>query len=277
MVVPGRAFGQVPASPEAPIVMRFAAFTAITGYERAVVDTLLTLLPGATRDRGGSAVLVLGSGTPRRLVACPLDEPGWIVGGVQPDGYLTLRRIGRAPSPLFDQQLEGQRVTLFGRRGPVPGVVGVRSIHLARGRSGGADEPFTTDDARVDVGATSARQAGELGLGVLTPVSLTKRPQWYGGELIAAPFAGRRAACAALVLAARAATPGAGSVTVAFVTEHNLSDRGLQTVRHTLGPFSDEWVVDLAVRHAGTPVETVSLREVILLRQRMEQWIRGTP
>ncbi len=80
---------------------------------------------------------------------------------------------------------------------------------------------------------------------------------------------------AAIVL--RAATPGAGSVIVAFVTEHNLSDRGLQTVRHTLGPFSDEWVVDLAVRHAGTPVETVSLRDVVLLRQRMEQWIRGTP
>jgi putative aminopeptidase FrvX len=34
---------------------------------------------------------------------------------------------------LFDQQLEGQRVTVFGQRGPVPAVVAVRSVHLTRG------------------------------------------------------------------------------------------------------------------------------------------------
>jgi hypothetical protein len=42
------------------------------------------------------------------------------VGGrrVRDDGYLTVRRLpGRAP-PLFDQQLEGNRVTLSGAEAP---------------------------------------------------------------------------------------------------------------------------------------------------------------
>ena len=281
-------------APPTSLAERFAAFTAVTGFEQSVVDTLLGgLLPGASRDRSGSAVLILGSGSPRRLVACPLDEPGWLVGSVGADGYLTLRRApGRLPSPLFDQQLEGHRVTLFGRWGPVPGVVAVRSVHLTRGRDAGADDPFSVDDARVDVGAARATGALALGVAVLTPVSLTKKPVRYGTDLLAAPMAGRRAACASLVLAAREAKPGSGTVVVAFVTEQNLSQRGLRTVRRTQGPFTDERLVDggtgapglpteskdgwiLPVAYASTPVETVSLAGADSLRARIGRWIVG--
>lgn len=284
------------ATAPAALVERFAAFSAVTGFEQAVVDTLLGgLLPGAIRDRSGSAVLVLGSGSPRRLVACPLDEPGWVVGRVQADGYLTLRRApGRWPSPLFDQQLEGHRITLFGRWGAVPGVVAVRSVHLTRGRDAGADDPFTVDDARVDVGAAAAEGARALGVDVLTPVLLTKKPQRYGTDLMAAPMAGRRAACAALVLAARESRPASGTVVVAFVTEQNLSQRGLRTVRRTQGPFAEERLVDggagtpgqpsegaegwlLPAAHAHTAVETVSLAGVDSLRARIGRWIAGAP
>jgi len=297
LLLASRASGQ--ATSTSTLVERFAAFTAVTGMEQAVVDSLIGgLLPNARRDRSGSAVLVLGSGAPRRLVACPLDEPGWVVGGVGVDGYLTLRRApGRLPSPLFDQQLEGHRVTLYGRRGPVPGVVAVRSVHLTRGRGAGPDEPFSVDDARVDIGASTAQQVGALGVGVLTPVSLTKKPLRYGSDLVAAPVAGRRAACAALVLAALNARAPAGTVVVAFLTEQNLSQRGLRTVRRTQGPFSAELIVDggagargtlevprasaegwlLPAANAGTPVETVSLKGVDSLQATIGRWIAGAP
>lgn len=290
---PCRALGQgTPLS----LVERFAGFTAITGFEQAVVDTIVgELLPGAIRDRSGSAVLVLGSGAPRRLIACPLDEPGWVVGEVEAEGYLTLRRApGRLPSPLFDQQLEGHRVTLFGRWGPVPGVVAVRSVHLTRGRDAGADNAFSVDDARVDVGANRPEAALALGIAVLSPVSLTKKPSRYGTDLLAAPMAGRRAACAALILAAREGKPVTGTVVVAFVTEQNLSQRGLRTVRRTQGPFVEERLVDggagapgvptesaegwlLPAAHATTAVETVSLAGADSLQARIGRWIAGTP
>lgn len=280
----------------AAMVERFARFSAVTGFEQAMVDTLIAELPrGATRDRSGSAVLVLGSGSPRRLVACPVDEPGWVVGNVQVGGYLTLRRApGRLPSPLFDQQLEGHRITLYGRQGAVPGVVAVRSVHLTRGRGEGTDDPFTVDDARVDVGAASAREVEGMGIAILTPLTLVKMPQRYGTDLLAAPMAGRRAACAALLLAARTARPGSGTVVVAFVTEQNLSQRGLKTVRHTQGPFVEERLVDgkagtpgapvegadgwtLPTAYDATAVETISLAGADSLRSLIVRWITAAP
>jgi putative aminopeptidase len=277
-----------------------AGMTAVAGYEQAMADSLLATLPGATRDRAGNVVLTMGAGEPKLLIACPMDEPGFVVGGIRPDGYLTLRRAGPTPGPLADQQYEGQRVTVFGRRGSVPGVVGVRSIHLTRGRSTG-DAPFTFDDAFVDIGADSAAQVARLGIELLAPVARTKAAVRYGDSLLAAPVAGRRAACAALVRAARLARPTRGSVTVAFVVEQGFTRRGLFTVARTLGPFANavllesttnadragkavspdpRWLPNfevwgLRVRYPGTPVETVSFEEAARLESRLGALIGG--
>ena len=310
---PARWLGaQVPAVAPGDLAVRLAGMTAITGYEQAVVDTLLTLLPGAERDRAGNAVLVFGSGAPRRLAACPLDETGYAVGRVRPDGWLTLHRSpGRllAAGALFDQQLEGQRVTVFGRRGPVPGVVAVRSVHLTRGRGSGPPDPFTSDDAFVDIGAASVREVETLGVGVLSPVALAKRPHRYGTDKLAAPVAGRRGACAALLAAARRAVaeqgmvPVHGTTVIAFVVEQQLEQRGLLTVATNRGPFEETWVADIApgiaalkaaalpagpkaalgrlngweigTRYTGTTVETVALGDVEQASARIAGWLRG--
>jgi putative aminopeptidase FrvX len=294
------------------LAVRLAAMTAVTGYEQAMVDTVLSLLPGARRDRAGNAVLVFGSGSPSRLAACPLDETGFVVGRVRPDGWLTLRRSParlRLPGPLFDQQLEGQRVTVFGARGAVPAVVAVRSVHLTRGRGSLPQEPFTVDDAYVDVGAASGREAEALGVAVLNPVTLTKRPHRYGTDRLAAPWAGRRAACAALLAAVRHAgvergtVARSGTTVIAFVVEQQLGVRGLLTLATTRGPFSETWIADavggaaavdaaelpagpraalgrihgwdVATSYPGTAVETVSLGDVERTATAITGWLRG--
>src|SRR2546428_8183662 len=207
------------------LALRFASMTAVTGLEQAMVDSLRALFPGSTRDHAGNVTLTLGQGSPKRLFTCPLDEVGYVVGNILPDGFLLLRRVGgggggRTASPLFDQQLEGHRVTVFGARSAVPGVVAVKSTHLTRGRvatgAGAPDPVFTVDNAYVDVGASSAAEVQGLGIAVLAPVSLAKRPQLYGERLLAAPAAGRRAACAALPAAGPAKPQGEGPVGVAF-------------------------------------------------------------
>jgi putative aminopeptidase FrvX len=148
-----------------------------------------------------------------------------------------------------------------------------------------SDAPFTFDEAFVDVGAGSAAQVAGLGIEVLSMVTRAKAPQRYGDSLLAAPVAGRRAACAALLRASQQARPPRGSVVIAFVVEQNFTGRGIRTVARTLGPFTDAVLLDatsattpdsrppspdptylanvevwgLPVRYAGTPVETVSL------------------
>ena len=260
------------------LAIRFSGMTAVTGYEQAMTDSLLALLPGSTRDRTGNVTLTLGRGAPRRLVYCALDEIGYVVGNITDDGYLLLRRVGGGLrlSPLFDQQLEGQRVTLFGRKAAVPGVVAVRSTHLTRGRPTRDEPPFTVDNAYVDIGAGSRDEALALGVSILTPVSLTKRPQRYGDRLLAAPNAGRRAACAALAAAALTHPRARGTVVVALTVQSLYADTaGLKTIVNTQGPFADTRLVTVPSKFTETTVETVVLKDVDALVADLVKWIGG--
>src|SRR5216683_2318001 len=201
------------------LALRFSSMTAVTGLEQAMTDSLRALFPGSVRDRPGNVTLTLGQGSPKRLCTCPLDEVGYVVGNILPDGFLLLRRVGgaRTAYPLLDQQLEGHRVTVFGARGAVAGVVAVKSTHLTRGRGapGAPDPVFTVDDAYV---------------------SLAKRPQLYGERLLAAPVAGRRAACAALAAAVQAKPKVKGTVVVAFTVQSLYTrNAGLASVKALLG------------------------------------------
>ncbi|HEY6784396.1 MAG TPA: hypothetical protein VI159_05560 [Gemmatimonadales bacterium] len=256
------------------LTLRFAGFTAISGYEQAVTDSWLTLFPGATRDRLGDVSITLGSGSPKRLVSCPLDEAGYVVGGITSEGYLTLRREGRIASPLFEQQLEGHRVTVFGVSGPVPGVVGVRSVHLTRGRVPN-ETPFTVDDAYVDIGAASAADAAALGVRLLSPVALARRPHRYG-EGVAAPAAGRHAACAALASVLLSHPKVTGSLVVSFTVQGlQAGDPGLSAVIALKGPFADTLTATLPVKYRDTMAETVMMADVQALEQRLAQWMGG--
>jgi len=296
------------------LVLRLASMTAVTGFEDAMAESLLAALPGAALDRAGNVLWSSGSGEPVRVALCPMDEVGWVVGAVTPQGYLTLRRVGITPmGPLFDQFLEGQRVTVFGRRGAVAGVVGVRSVHLTRGRPAASDGPFALDDAAVDVGAASAAAVRVLGIDVLAPVARAKRAHRYGPDLIAAPDVTARAACAAL-LAAVLRTPapsGPGTVVAAFTRRRQLRWDGASFVlmEHARGVAPANVVVlgesaaedslgtgavvagqdsvgvargyqavttwSLPTRYAHTPVETVSLKDAAALTARLRAFMGG--
>jgi len=265
------------------LALRFVSMTAVTGLEQAMADSLRVLFPGSVRDRAGNVTLTLGQGSPKRLCTCPLDEVGYVVGNILPDGYLLLRRVGgggRTASPLLDQQLEGHRVTVFGTRGAVPGVVGVKSTHLTRGRGGpggGAPDPiFTVDNAYVDIGASSAAEVQGLGIALLAPLSLAKRPHLYGERLLAAPAAGRRAACAALAAAVQSKPNVKGTVVVAFTVQSLYAyDAGLASVKALLGPFDDVKTAALPTRYADTAVETVALADADRLVREITQWMEG--
>jgi len=314
------AAAQAPPSAAGPpldaLVVRLANMSAVTGLEDAMAESLAAALPGAVTDRAGNVILVRGSGQPTRIALCPMDEMGYVVGAITPEGYLTLRRVGATlVGPLYDQYLEGQRVTVFGRRGPLPGVVGVRSTHLTRGRPAAPEEPFNLDNAYVDVGAATAAGAQALGVEILAPVTREKRAHRYGADLLAAPAASARAACAALLAAAGrlpAAGP-AGTFIAAFTRRRNLRWDGGSTVviEHAHGAAAADVVLlggasgadslgsgavlsgrdslpaaqgfqaatawDLPTRYARTPVETVSLKDVAALADKLQAFLGGRP
>jgi hypothetical protein len=140
-------------------------------------------------------------------------------------------------------------------------------------------------------------------------VTLANQPHRYGDRLLAAPVAGRRAACAALIAAIGESVLRAKLLpgfTAGFVVEQGLSQRGLATLAHTAGPFDETIVLDarpgsrgglsqtpepdtgsripglgqvvlwsIPVRYSGTAVETVALPDADSLRSKLVRWIGG--
>lgn len=228
-------------------VAEFLQAVSLTGYETFAAHAIRQQLSGlpVSEDVLGNLTVRFGSDRPRRLVACSLDEPGYVVSHIRDDGYLQVSRVGRRPrSALWDQSHEGQPVVIVTRQGLVPGAVGTTSIHLASEHVA-VDAPFRLEQAYVDVGAATGQEVQALGIRLLDPVALWRQPVLLPGDFLAAPSAQTRAACIALVRAAHQAahTIGPGTVVFAWTVLAGLGQRGLGHVVRQYGPFEEVFLL----------------------------------
>lgn len=90
---------------------------------------------------------------PRLMLAGHIDEIGVMVVHVDDDGFCWFDVIGGWDSQVF----VGQRVTLLGHNGPVPGVIGKQAIHLMD--QAARDKLSKPHDLWIDIGATSRAEA----------------------------------------------------------------------------------------------------------------------
>jgi putative aminopeptidase FrvX len=230
-------------------VQAFLQVPAVSGREDAAADFIAGRLTGLPmqRDALGNVVLTVGSGEPRRLVACGLGEPGFIVSGIREDGYLRVVPAGgNLTGSLWTQSFEGQTVVIGGSRGWRAGAVVLPSVHLQQGDGDGREHPFSVEDLYIDAGAENAAEVAELGIRLMDPVALIRRPSRLAGDLVAAPAAAMKGACAALADAARRyrTAPGTGTVVFAWATSELLNRSGLQHVFRERGPFREAILLD---------------------------------
>src|SRR6188768_983980 len=108
-----------------PIADAVAAWVPVLSAPGAEDQAAASLIRGLgaswSVDRFGNLVRRVGSGTPRRVVACGLDFPSYVVSQVTNEGYLRVRPTGTAAHPLWHQFHEAQRITVVTARGRVPG------------------------------------------------------------------------------------------------------------------------------------------------------------
>jgi putative aminopeptidase FrvX len=89
-----------------------------------------------------------------------------------------------------------------------------------------------------------------MGIRLMDPVALIRRPSKMAGGLVAAPAAAQKGACAALADAARrywtapGAAPGTGTVVFAWTVSDLLNGAGLQHVLRDKGPFQEALLLD---------------------------------
>lgn len=187
-----------------------------TGYETRLTSHLAAAMPGWRADHWGNLVRVVGSGSPRRIVACALDRPGLSASQITDDGYLRVHRIGRGSShPLWDQAFEAQQVRVLTPSGPVAGVVARSNGHFAQQHRDETDV-VSADDLWVDVGASSPAEVLAMGIGLLDPV-VRHLPPWTLEGAVAGPGAGSRAGCAVVAALAEGTADAAAGGEVHFV------------------------------------------------------------
>ena len=223
----------------------------VSGREEPVRKAIRNRLPpGALPevDNQGNLTLILGAGSPSRLLIAPLDEPGYVVSRIQEDGYLRVQRLTRVPlSPLYDQFLVGQPV-LIGTDSPerfVPGVSAVLSTHLQRGRrpDPAGTVPPSPEDLVIDVGARSAAEAEAAGVRLLAPVTLEKELTVLAGSRVAGPSLEGRLGCEILLELASRLDPARlkGQVILAWAAQSWVGFRGAERLARRFAP--DEVVI----------------------------------
>ena len=230
------------------------------GWEHLATDVVMKTMPGWTRDQSGNLILKKGHGSPRRVVACAIDRPGFAVTEITDRGYLRLREAGsQRLHPLWIQFHEGQRIRVLTRGGSVPGVVTVKSTHLQRGRI--ANVPITTlDDLWVDVGASSSADVRRLGIQMLDPV-VRDLPAWTYADYVAGPNAALRVGCAAVAQAARGEVTQ-GETVFLLTSLRSFGNDGLEAALRGLGKIDELSLVERTADGTDNPTSGVLSRKV---------------
>ena len=281
------------AQSDAKALRSWIAVDAPPGWEHLATDRILQAMPGWHRDALGNLILKQGSGSPRRVVACALDRPGFDVTEITDAGYLRMREAGGVRMhPLWTQFHEGQRIRVLTRGGPVAGVVTVKSTHLQRGR--GAVPVTTLDDLWIDVGVSSRAEVRALGVEMLNPV-VRNAVGWDYGDFVAGPLASVRVGCAAVASAASGRVES-GETIFLLTTLRSFGQDGLEAALRSLGRVDQVTLVDqtegklekppylpestgltaidaLAVkaRYPGSLVETVNVADARMLLAAVEK------
>ncbi len=217
---------------------------AIPGYEQELTARIRADLKGLTSrtDNLGNVYVSVGSGAPHRLIVTAIDEPGYIVSGITPDGFLRLQRLPQAPpNAVFDLLHAAQPAWVITHDGKkVSGVFAGLSVHLQPLRLN-APKMGHPDEIYVDIGATNAGEVRAAGVDILDAVVL-QRSRAFVANGSAGPAVGDRLGCEELVDLARRIKESKknGTTTIAFVTQQWTGGRGLNRILEEVRP--DEMV-----------------------------------
>lgn len=91
---------------------------------------------------------------PKVLISAHMDEIGFAIQNIMPNGFLKFEKVGG----FEDDLLPARKVLIQGKNGKISGVIGMRAAHLP---SGGK---LTSKTAYIDIGAASKQEAIDMGV-----------------------------------------------------------------------------------------------------------------
>ena len=163
------------------------------------------------------------------MLSAHMDEVGLMVRHITPEGFLTIQTLGG----WLDQALINQRWIVMTRNGPIPGLTGIKTVHVMQPDA--RTQVFKKESMFIDVGAADKDDAEQrLGIRPGDPIAPDSRFQeMAGGELYVGKAWDDRAGVAGLVEVARALrvsdAPLAATVYLVATVQEEVGLRGAHT------------------------------------------------
>ncbi|WP_298920038.1 M42 family metallopeptidase [uncultured Roseobacter sp.] len=209
----------------------------LSGHEdrvrRHLRDRLTEIGVESHTDRLGNLTAHFPGTGPRVMLFTHMDQLGFIVRRIEPDGLIRLERLGGVP----ERALAAQEVLVcVGEGRDVPGVIANKSHHATR-----PDEKYTVApyaELFVDTGMSSAAEVDAAGIRIGTPVVYAPHVTELQGERLAGTSVDDRAGCAVLLEVARRLKDRADGppVDLAFTVLEEFNLRGAQPLAQQLRP-----------------------------------------
>ena len=139
------------------LLENFSNASGISGHEDEVRALFVSSLQGCGRfytDKTGSTICEHGDSGPRIMLAAHMDEIGFLIQNITPQGFLQIVPIGG----WWTHTLPSQRVIITTRSGEkIRGVIGSKPPHLLPESQ--KKSLMTMEALFIDIGAESADQA----------------------------------------------------------------------------------------------------------------------
>lgn len=165
-------------------------------------------------------------GAPSVLLDAHMDEPGFIVRYIDPQGYIYLGQVGF----VTDLALPGQRFVIHSRSGPVKAVSGVKSFHLTSSEE--RLQPLFWENIWLDIGARSREDTEEMGIRIGDPIVFDRDMIELANDLVTGKALDNRIGCAVVleILRELAGKPHASTVYVSATVQEEEVCRGAKVI-----------------------------------------------
>ena len=128
-----------------------------TRGQKIWVDYVSQFADSVEIDSYGNAYATLNpEGDPTIFISGHMDELGLMVSHISEEGFLYFKGIGGVDRTL----IRGQRMTIHGAEGPVPGVTGLLAIHMQEPDDRNKVPELHT--MHIDIGVSSRKEADKL-------------------------------------------------------------------------------------------------------------------
>jgi putative aminopeptidase FrvX len=241
-----------------------------SGYEHFMTRKIEQYLPqglAVEKDNLGSLYLTAGKGDQKLVLLASMDEVGYIVSGINEEGYLLLDRVVPAPHQIYDSFHVGHPLLVWTEKGPVSGVMSIPSVHILSRERRQQLQSFSLDQAFLDIGARSKREVAEKGVRMLDAVIPVPELTRLRGDRIAGFSLGNKTSSALLLYLARDIEAGklAQETTIIWLAQTKFLARGSRP-RAAMGALRVKMNLDPenALIIDVIPVERTGQREISL-------------